>query len=127
VECEQRDETGDRRGGLRTKSCHETGKRTGGLRTERRIRKQNRWIANREMRQEIEEEDCEQRVVTRQEREQEDFKHRDVSEDRKKNGECLKECAGDFVVFTYESRIFAGRIAEVKKRGSLIKPCNMCS
>jgi hypothetical protein len=38
---------------------------------------------------------------------------------RKQNGEGLKVCAVDFVVFTYESRIFAGRIAEVKK-------CVMC-
>jgi hypothetical protein len=47
--------------------------------------------------------------------------------DRKQNGENLRDCAGDFVVFTYESRIFAGRVAQVKKCGSLIKPCNICS
>jgi hypothetical protein len=29
--------------------------------------------------------------------------------------ENMKECAGDFLVFTYESRIFAGRVAQVKK------------
>jgi hypothetical protein len=41
---------------------------------------------------------------------------------RKQNGGGLKVCVGNFVVFTYDSRIFAGRFAEVKKCGSLIKP-----
>ena len=56
-----------------------------------------------------------------------DCEQRDESGGRKQKGEDLKECARDFFVFTYESRIFAGRIAEVKKCGSLMMPCNMCS
>jgi hypothetical protein len=129
-------------------------------------RKENRRIANGEMKQETEQEDCEQRDETgnrgnanremRPETEQGDS--RKTSEDRKKKkeianvdesggtgnrrrvlrterlvriqeteGEDLKECAGDFVVFTYESRIFAGMVAQVKKYGSLIMPCNLCN
>jgi len=68
---------------------------------------------NREMRQKTEQEDSELRDVRRQETEEEDS--REMSEDRKQNGEDLKEGAGDFVVFTYESIIFAGSIAQVKE------------
>ena len=83
---EQRDETGNRRGELRTKTNQ------GG--------------------QETEQEECEQR---------------DESGDRKQNGENLKDCAGDFVVFTHESRVFSGRIADLKKCGSVMELCNMYS
>jgi hypothetical protein len=48
-----------------------------------------------------------QKDVIREETEQEDFKPRDESGDRKQDVDDLKYCAGDFVVFTYESRIFA--------------------
>ena len=90
----------------------------------------NRGILNRGMShwvQETEQEDSELRDVRRQEAEQEGFKHRDESGDRTQNGEDLKEGAGDFVVFTCESIIFAGSIAQVKEFGSLIKRCNICS
>ena len=62
-----------------------------------------------------------------QETEHEVSEQGDDSGDSKQNGEDLKDSAGDFVVFTNESRLFAGRIAEMKKCGSLMKPCNMCS
>jgi hypothetical protein len=42
----------------------ESGNRTGGLRTERCDRKENRRIANREVSQETEQEDCELRDET---------------------------------------------------------------
>jgi hypothetical protein len=77
------------------------------------------------MRQEREQEDFELRDVRRQEIEQEDFKQRNESRDRKQNGEDLKECAGNFIVFAYKSRIFAGRIVQVNKYGSLMKPINI--
>ena len=95
-----------------------TGNRTGGLRTGRwvrKYRKQNRGIAYRELSQGV------------QGTEQEGSEQEDDSGDSKQNGEDLKDSAGDFVVFTHESRLFAGRIAEVKKCGSLMKPCNMCN
>ena len=80
---------------------------------------------NREMRQKTEQEDSELRDVRRQEPEEEDS--REMSEDRKQNGEDLKEGAGDFVVFTCESIIFAGNIVQVKEFGSLTKACTICS
>ena len=58
-DCVQGDElggTGNRTGGLEQRD--ETENRTGGLRTERRDRKQNRRIANRELRQKTEQVDC---------------------------------------------------------------------
>jgi hypothetical protein len=58
----------------------------------RGCRRENRRIANGEMKQETEQEDCELR---------------DESGDRKQNGEDLKQCSVFFVVFTYESGIFA--------------------
>ena len=87
----------------------------------------NRWVVNREMRQETDQEYSELRDVRRQETEQEDFKQRDESGDRTQNGENMKEGARDFVVLTCESIISAGSIAQVKEFGSLIKPCNICS
>jgi hypothetical protein len=91
----------------------ESGNRTGGLRTERLVR-----------RQETEQEDCEERDETGS-RTGELRTERLVRRQETEQGN-LKECAGDFVVLTFEDRIFPGRIAQVKECGSLIKPCNMC-
>jgi hypothetical protein len=50
-----------------------------------------------------------------QETGQENCEQRDETRDRKQKGENLKECTGDFVVFTYVSGLLAGRVAQVKK------------
>jgi hypothetical protein len=60
----------------------------------------------------------------RQEIEQEDFELRDIKRQETERGRSETVRRG-FFVFTYDSRIFAGRIAHVNIYGSITKPINV--